>query len=136
MAQQKSKKVWFFTIPLICLLGYFIWDAYSQPSIKDLPGDFEEVAFVRNEQNKGGIIRIYAVTVGDPMNAQYDQCADQFPTNDYGSVTKVYFFDKHKPFPTTLNIEEPHYDDKKFEAINIQKRYGSQKWFNNLILDS
>ncbi len=127
MAEKKNRKVWIFAIPLIALLAYFIWDSYSQPSIKDLPGDFEEVAFVRNEQNKGGIIRVYAVTVGDAMNAQYDKCADLFPTNDYGSVTKVFFFDKTKPFPTKLNIEEPHYDLKQYEAINIQKRYGSQK---------
>lgn len=127
MSQPKIKKVWLFAIPLICFLGYFIWDAYSQPSIADIPGDFQEVAFIRNEQNKGGIIRIYAVTVGDPLNAQYEKAADLFPTNDYGSVTKVFFFDMKKPFPTAVTVKEPHYDTAKYEAINIQKRYGSRK---------
>ncbi|MEI5984703.1 MULTISPECIES: hypothetical protein [Sphingobacterium] len=128
MAKQRSiKKIWLFAIPLILILGYFIYDAYSQPNIKDLPGDFEEVAFVRNENNKGGIIRIYAVTVGDPLNAQYDQCADLFPVNDYGSITKIYFFDKSKPFPTSLQLEDPHYDAEKYEAINILSRRGVNK---------
>ncbi|MFD1164989.1 hypothetical protein ACFQ2C_05135 [Sphingobacterium daejeonense] len=125
--QKKSKKLWIIAVPLILILGYFIYDAYSQPSIEDIPGDFTEVAFVRNENNKGGIIRIYAVTVGDQLNAQYDKCADMFPVNDYGSITKVYFFDKNKPFPTSLNLEEPHYDTAKYEAINILSRRGLKK---------
>jgi len=125
--QEKSKKLWIIAVPLILILGYFIYDAYSQPSIEDIPGDFTEVAFVRNENNKGGIIRIYAVTVGDQLNAQYDKCADMFPVNDYGSITKVYFFDKNKPFPTSLNLEEPHYDTAKYEAINILSRRGLKK---------
>jgi len=125
--QKKSKRIWLIAIPLILMLSYFIYDAYSQPSIEDLPGDFKEVAFVRNENNKGGIIRIYAVTVGDQMNAQYDQCADLFPVNDYGSTTKIYFFDKRNPFPTSLQLEDPHYDTSKYEAINILTRRGLKK---------
>ncbi len=125
--QKKSKKLWIIAVPLILILGYFIYDAYSQPSIEYIPGDFSEVAFVRNENNKGGIIRIYAVTVGDQLNAQYDKCADMFPVNDYGSITKVYFFDKNKPYPTSLKLEEPHYDSAKYEAINILSRIGLKK---------
>ncbi|SEG31744.1 hypothetical protein [Sphingobacterium lactis] len=124
---MKNKKIWWFAIPLILFLGYLIYDSYSQPSIEDLPGDFKEVAFVRNENNKGGIIRIYAVTVGYQMNAAYDQAADLFPVNDYGSTTKIYFFDKNKPFPTALQLEDPHYDTAKYEAINILRRTGTSK---------
>ncbi|MCA5005498.1 hypothetical protein [Sphingobacterium bovistauri] len=122
---KKSKKVWLVAIPLILILGYMIWDSYSQPSIGDIPGEFEEVAFVRNEQNKGGVERIYAVTVGDLSNAKYEACAELFPTNDFNSVTRVFFFDKNKPYPTTLTLEPPHYDTSKYEAINIIKRRGS-----------
>lgn len=120
-----KKKFWIIAVGLILLLGYGIWEAYNQPSIKDLPGDFEEVAFVRNEQNKGGIMRVYAVSVGDMANAQYDACADMFPTNDYGSITKIYFFDKSKPYPTSLTIDPPHYDTNLYEAVMILKRTGS-----------
>ena len=123
---KKSKKVWLLAIPLILILGYMIWDAYSQPTIKDLPGNFEEVAFVRNEQNKGGIERIYAVTVGDLANAKYEACAELFPTNDFNSVTRVFFFDKNKPYPSTLTLEPPHYDTTVYEAIHIIKRRGSK----------
>ncbi|TCV12860.1 hypothetical protein EDC17_102229 [Sphingobacterium alimentarium] len=123
---KKNKKVWLLAVPIILILGYMIWDSYSQLGIKDIPGDFEEVAFVRNEQNKGGIERIYAVTVGDLHNAKYEDCAELFPTNDFNSVTRVFFFDKNKPYPTTLKIEPPHYDTSKYEAINIIKRRGTK----------
>lgn len=123
---KKTKKVWFIAIPIILLLGYLIWDSFNQTSIKDISGDFEEVAFVRNEQNKGGIVRIYAVTVGDIASADYDACAALFPTNDYNSVTRIFFFDKNAPYPVKLNIEAPYYDTTQFNAINIVKRYGSK----------
>ncbi len=123
----KNKKIWWIALGLGIILIYGIWDAFSQPSIKDLPGKFEEVAFVRNEQNKGAIVRIYAVTVGDLGQADYEACADLFPTNDYGSVTKIFFFDKSKPYPDQLVIDAPHFDDKQFEAIMILKRMGSDK---------
>ena len=122
---KKNKKIWFYAVPLILILGYFIYDAYSQPSIKDIPGQMEEVAFVRNEQNKGGITRIYAVSVGDPVNAQYDAAAKLFPTNDFNSVTRIFFFDKTKGFPTTLTLDPPYYDTTKYEAIHILKKTGS-----------
>ncbi|TDQ78021.1 hypothetical protein [Sphingobacterium yanglingense] len=123
---KKSKRVWFIAIPIILILGYLIWDSFSQPSMKDIPGDFAEVAFVRNEQNKGGIVRIYAVTVGDPINANYEACADLFPTNDYNSVTRIFFFNKNSPYPTTLQLEAPYYDTAQYNAINIVKRMGSK----------
>lgn len=124
---QKNKRIWWIAIGLVLILGYGIWEAFSQPKITDLPGQFEEVAFTRNEQNKGGIIRVYAVTVGDMANAKYDACADMFPTNDYGSLTKIYFFDKNKAYPTSLQLDTPHYDTGKYEAVMILKRTGSDK---------
>lgn len=123
---KKYKKVWLVAIPLILILGYMIWDAYSQPNIQDIPGNFKEVAFTRNEQNKGGIERVYAVTVGDIPNAKFEDCADLFPTNDFNSVTRVFFFDTNKPFPTTVTIEPPYYDTTKYEAIHIIKKRGSK----------
>lgn len=120
-----KRKVWLVAIPLILILGYMIWDSYSQPTIKDIQGGFEEVAFVRNQQNKGGIERIYAVTVSDLANAKYEECAKLFPTNDFNSVTRVFFFDKSQPYPTELSLTPPYYDTTQYHAINIVKRRGS-----------
>ncbi|TJZ63414.1 hypothetical protein FAZ15_03795 [Sphingobacterium olei] len=125
MNRRKSKRIWFIAIPVTLILGYLIWQTYSQPTLKDIPGNFEEVAFVRNEQNKGGIVRIYAVTVDDASVANYDACADLFPTNDFNSITTIYFFDKKKPYPTVLTLESPHYDTEKYSALYIAKRRGT-----------
>lgn len=114
-------------IPILVLLGFILKDSFNQKSIADLPGGFKEVAFVRNEQNKGGIIRVYAVTVGDVLNADYTACVDLMPVNDYGSVTTVYFFDRTSPYPTTLSIDAPHFDTTKYKAIQISKKYGKKK---------
>lgn len=122
---KKKKKVWFIAIPIILLVGYFIFDSYSQPNLKDIPGQFEEVAFIRNEQNKGGIVRIYAISVGDIAVANYAAAANLFPTNDFNSVTRLFFFDKHEPFPKELSLESPYYDTTKYEATHILKRTGS-----------
>lgn len=122
---NKKKKVWLIAIPIIIILSYLIYDSYSQPSLKDIPGQFEEVAFVRNEQNKGGIVRIYAVSVGDQEQAQYDNAAKLFPTNDFNSVTRIFFFDRNKPFPKELSIDPPYYDTAAYNAIHIIKRTGS-----------
>ncbi|MGB3064443.1 hypothetical protein [Sphingobacterium thalpophilum] len=124
---KKNKKVWLLIIPVLVLLGFILKDSFSQKSIEDLPGGFKEVAFVRNEQNKGGIIRIYAVTVGDVLNADYTGCLDLMPINDYGSVTTVYFFDRSAPYPTTLTIDPPYFDTTKYKAIQISKKYGKKK---------
>lgn len=120
-----TRKIWIIGAALILVIGFGLWETFNQPTIGDLPGDFEEVAFVRNEQNKGGIVRVYAVTVGDVEGAAYDACADMFPTNDYASVTKIYFFDKQQPYPSTLSLEEPHYDNTRYKAVRILTRTGS-----------
>lgn len=122
---MRSNKLIWFGAALVLLVGYFVWDSYSQPDISSIKGRFEEVAFVRNEQNKGGIIRIYAVTVQDVYDANYEACAETFPVNDFGSYTKIYFFDKSKPYPTELSIEEPHFDTNAFQAVRIIKKNGS-----------
>lgn len=122
-----NKRAWWLILPVALLLGLIFKDSFSQKNIEDLKGDFKEVAFVRNEQNKGGIIRIYAVTVGDIAHADFDGCAKLFPTNDYGSSTTIYFFDKNKPFPTSLSLESPNYDLSKYNAIRISKIYGENK---------
>lgn len=124
---KKNKKVWLLVIPVLVLLGFILKDTFNQKSIEDLPGGFKEVAFVRNEQNKGGIIRIYAVTVGDLLNADYTACLELLPVNDYGSTTTVYFFDRTAPYPTTLTIDAPHFDGTKYKAVQISKKYGKKK---------
>lgn len=113
----KQNRKWVFTIIIVGIAALIIQDTLNQTGPKDLPGGFEEVAFTRNEQNKGGIIRIYAFTVEDPSIADYQDCGDLMPHNDYASLTKVYFFQKGQPAPTTLDLEPPHFDRQQYQPI-------------------
>ena len=77
---------------------------------------------LRNEQNKGGIIRIYAFTVSHPVEADYLGCGDLLPHNDYGSLTKAYFFESGAPAPTTLRLSPPHFDTTRFRPLAVYSK--------------
>ena len=80
-----------------------IWNVINQPGIKELKGNFKEVAFIRNEQNTGPVVRLYAVTVqGEPWK-EMEQYGNYMPHTKYG-ITRIYFFSAGKPFPSTLAL--------------------------------
>lgn len=122
MKMKKRTKKWLFAIPLIMIITFMFKDTFTQRGITDLAGGFKEVAFVRNEQNKGGIVRIYAFAVTDSTNADYLRCGDLLPHNEYGSTTKAYFFLSGTPFPTELKLDSPHFDTEQFHAIAYYAR--------------
>jgi hypothetical protein len=91
------------------VLVWLIIDALAQPSPQDLPGDFQEVALFRNENNTGPIVRLYAVTVGDTSRWQeMEQYGALMPYTKYGT-TKVFFFAKNGPSPRQLQLTQPHF---------------------------
>ncbi|MBJ6117019.1 hypothetical protein JAO76_02375 [Pontibacter sp. BT310] len=94
----------------IVLVGWFIYDSFSLPSVDDLEGDFKEVAFYRNENNTGPIVRVYAVTVADTLWQQMRQYGEFMPHTKYGN-TKVYFFLEGSPVPDKVVA-----GDQSFEA--------------------
>lgn len=103
------QKKYLFGLALASLLIWIMVDGASQPSPQDLPGDFQEVAMFRNENNTGPIVRIYAVTVGDTTRwAEMAQYGALMPYTKYGT-TKVYFFAKPGPAPTALQPTPPHF---------------------------
>lgn len=91
------------TLFLVVLL-WMVADALMQPGVKDLKGDFKELAFVRNQQNTGPVIRIYAVSVKDTLWNAMEKYGHYMPHNKYGN-TKVYFFLHNTPAPTQLFLE-------------------------------
>ncbi len=86
---------------VLALLGWFVYDSLSQPSGHDLPGNFEEVASYRNENNTGPITRVLAVTVADTLWREMQQYGDLTPYTKYGTTT-VYFFRQGQPAPGTV----------------------------------
>ncbi|MFD2245980.1 hypothetical protein [Pontibacter ruber] len=93
------------------LIGYFVYDSFSQPSVDDLKGDFKETAFYRNENNTGPIVRIYAVTVSDTLWQEMEQYGNYMPHTKYGN-TKVCFFLKDQPAPQQLQPGTNSFDPK------------------------
>lgn len=103
------KAKYLFGLVIGALLAWFVVDALSQASPQDLPGEFREVAFYRNENNTGPIVRLYAVTVGDTARWQeMEQYGALMPHSKYGT-TKVFFFAKNGPVPTQLQMRQPHF---------------------------
>jgi hypothetical protein len=92
-----------------------LWSALSTPGVKDLNGNLRETAFLRNEQNTGPIVRIYAVTMDEENWESMEKYGNYMPHNKYGT-TRVYFFLSDNPFRGKLQIEDQ----------NIEKTYQKQ----------
>lgn len=96
----------------------------SQPS--KLKGNFNEVAFYRNQNNDGPVVRIYSVTVENPEGANYKGYGDAMAYTLHGN-TKVYFFDLKHRAPTQLKFEYPHFDTTQYKPIKIYERNGADQ---------
>ncbi|HSI90224.1 MAG TPA: hypothetical protein VK927_03860 [Adhaeribacter sp.] len=107
-------------IAVIALTAWFFWDAFNQPGVNDLEGDFEEVAVYRNENNTGPVIRVYAVTVADPEKAEMQAYGDYMPHTKYGN-TKVLFFGAGQPYPKEVFPGEENFP-AEFRS-NLLARY-------------
>ena len=99
------------TTILAIFILWFTWDALTQPGVQDLNGNFQEVAFYRNKNNTGPIVRIYAVSLEDTLWNEMRQYGDYMPHNKYGR-TKVYFFRKDGPVPVEVFPGEENFNDE------------------------
>ena len=123
MLNRKFKYI--FGAGFALLIGYILYDSFSQPTTSDLKGNFRQTAEYRNENNTGPIIRIYAVTVqGNPWD-EMQQYGDMMPYTKYGS-TKVYFFHETQPAPKTLVPAEPNFGAEfKQNCLAVYEKDGS-----------
>lgn len=123
MSKKQIKWLSFFII-LTLVVILFDSQMLSQPS--KLKGNFKEVAFYRNENNDGPVIRIYSVTVENPEGANYKGYGDAMPYTLHGN-TKVYFFDIKHTAPTQLRFNYPHFDTSQYKPIKIYERNGADQ---------
>ena len=101
------------------IIMYIVYESLSQPAGKDLKGNFKELAFYRNEQNTGPVLRIYVVSVSDTLWKEMEVYGDYMPHNKYGN-TKVYYFLEQKPAPGSLSPEDGSFD-KQYHKNCIAK---------------
>lgn len=115
---MKNKKVIIGALGL-ALVGIVFYNFSRIPSRNDIPGGFDEVAYVRNENNLGTILLYYAFTVNDKQNADYQALGKTLPFNKSSGITTAFMFDKAKPFPTKLTLEQPHFDTTLYKPIGV-----------------
>ncbi len=87
------------------------WTSFSQDTVDDLPGDFREEAFYRNENNTGPILRKYAVSLSDTLWQAMAQYGEMMPYTKYGTTT-VYFFLQGDPVPKQLSPSSDDLDSR------------------------
>lgn len=105
-----GKKLYGFVGAVVAgLFLFIIWNTLSQPGVQDLEGGFNKVAFYRNENNTGPILRIYAVTVEDTLWEEMKKYGEFMPHTKYGT-TRVYFFREDQPYPTELSPQQNNFD--------------------------
>ena len=83
---------------------------------------FEKVAYVRNENNQGGIYQYYAYTVSDTAQADYIALMEMLPFSGKTGETTVYFFDKNRPYPAVLTLEVPNFDVYQYQPVAVYVR--------------
>lgn len=122
---KKKQFLWLaFFVVLTGIILIFDSKEFSQPT--KLIGGFKEVAFYRNENNDGPVVRIYAVSVKNPDIAEYNDYGNAMPYTLHGN-TKVYFFDVSGEVPNNLVFHYPHFDTLKYKAIKLYERNGANQ---------
>lgn len=115
---MKNKKLIIAALGL-ALVGIVFYNFSRIPSRNDIPGGFDEVAYVRNENNLGTILLYYAFTVNDKANADYQALGKTLPFNKSSGITTAFMFDETKPFPTKITLEPPHFDTTLYKPIGV-----------------
>lgn len=120
---MKKYKVYIIILSVVIVIG-IIWNTITEPGIKDLKSDFKELAFIRNEQNTGPVIRIYAVSLKSENLEEMLQYGEYMPHTKYGT-TRIYFFLNDGDLPKELNFGEINIADKyQKNCIAIYEKNG------------
>lgn len=104
---------------LLAVVGLIFYNFSKIPGRSDIPGGFDEVAYVRNENNLGTVLLYYAFTVEDTTRADYTALGKTLPFNKTSGITTAFMFDKTKPAPSELRLEPPHFDTTRYQPIAI-----------------
>ena len=120
---MKKNKLFILIISVIAITA-MLWNTLSEPGIKGLQGNLKETAFIRNEQNTGPVIRIYAISIDAENWKDMEQYGNYMPHNKYGT-TRVYFFLSNKPYTGKLELTGDNIeDDYKQNCIALYEKNG------------
>lgn len=103
-------------LAILIVIALMIWSATKEPGISDLEVSFQELNFVRNENNTGPVIRRYLVSISDTIWTDLERYGDLMPYSKLGT-TQVYFFLEGTEMPDQLQLEGSPFDSKNMSAI-------------------
>lgn len=108
-------------IPVILILtvGLIFYNFSKLPGRNAIAGGFDEVAYVRNENNLGTVLLYYAFTVADTAGADYEALGKTLPFNKTSGITTAFMFDKAKPAPAELSLTPPHFDTTRYRPVAV-----------------
>lgn len=113
------------------LILYIAKESFSQPGMEGFEGKFELIHQIRNENNTGTIIRVYAIKVLDPEPEQMRAYADALPHTKYGK-TIVFFFAPENDFGSVqLTLKPPYIESKPNHQLLFKyekQPMGEVKW--------
>jgi hypothetical protein len=91
------------------VLFEIIRSSLSESGMEQFEGKYQEVGFLRNENNTGPVVRVYAIRVLDRKD---DSWMNEFgtlqPHTKYGR-TLVFFFSENIPNEVILSPREPYF---------------------------
>lgn len=100
---MNKKRNYIILVLVIAGFLYMMKDAFFQPGVEDLRGNFKELGFVRNENNTGPVLRLYSVSLSDTLWKEMETYGNYMPHTKYG-VTKVFFFIQGAPAPSVISL--------------------------------
>lgn len=124
-----KRSTWIWIITALTLIVIVVSQYIQLDDAADIPGGFDRVAYVRNENNQGGIYQYYVFTVQDISSADYTALIGMLPFHGKSGETTVFFFDKNQPYPKELRLESPHFDTTKYfpVAVYVRNKTGVKK---------
>lgn len=109
---KRNRIVFYFIATVVVLLtAWIIQSSLSQPGEERFAGKFEELAFYRNENNTGPVIRIFAVKTMDSDPNLMREFGEARPHTKYGR-TLVFFFSPDLTEKVTISPTEPYFSPK------------------------
>ena len=120
-----KKKLFF--VGVVIVLVAMLANIFSQPGLNDFDTEFIEILNVRNENNTGPVQRVYIVTVDQVNPKDMERYGQLMPYSKLGN-TKVYYFDRAKPFPKHAQLGDVNFNSNlnQFCLAKYEKRFSSE----------
>ncbi|WKK82054.1 hypothetical protein [Marivirga arenosa] len=118
------KKIILFVFLITALL--IVYSLSTVENVNSLEGDFEEMAFVRNENNTGPVHRIYVFSLNDTLWTQMRKHIDLLPHTKYGT-TEVYYFLKKDVKSIEISLDMSGLENKTLKPLAHYVKNGQGK---------